>query len=427
MLSPHTLTTKKISGKSFTQSDIEFIVNGYTSGKISDDEMTSWLKVVFDHGMNHEETLHYTRTMLESGVQLDFSHLPGFVLDKHSTGGVGDKVSLILGPLLATCGCYVPMLSGRGLGHTQGTIDKLESIPGYRSSLPLSEFQQIVADVGVSIMAQTEEICPADRKIYALRDVTGSVASFPLICGSIMSKKIAEGIQGLVLDIKVGNGAFMRSLDEAQKLGSLLKEVGELYGLKVTVCFTDMNQPLGNTAGLWCEVQESVECLRGNGPDDLMKVVYHLGGEALNLAGVKNPEEQLKTAIADGSALNKFREMVDAHGGSLDSMDDPNLHKPEYSKKVYAEIDGYITSMDTVSLGMAVVHMGGGRIQKRDNLDYSVGITYYKKTGDKVSKGEPLLAYYCSGKGKLVNVTEQMNEPVAIQSEPYKEHDIIYK
>ena len=427
MLSPHTLTVKKKSGKSFTQSDIEFIVNGYTSGKISDDEMASWLKVVFDHGMNHEETLHYTRTMLESGVQLDFSHMPGFILDKHSTGGVGDKISLILGPLLAACGCYVPMLSGRGLGHTQGTIDKLEAIPGYRSSLSLSEFRQIVADVGVSIMAQTEEICPADRKIYALRDVTGSVASFPLICGSIMSKKIAEGIQGLVLDVKVGNGAFMKSLDEAQKLGSLLKEVGELHGLKVSVCFTDMNQPLGNTAGLWCEVQESVECLRGNGPDDLMQVVYHLGEEALYLAGVQNPEEQLKTSIADGSALNKFKKMVDAHGGSFESVDDPNTHKPEYNQKVYAEKDGYITSMDTYSLGMAVVHLGGGRIQKTDNLDYAVGITYYKKTGDKVFKGDPLLEYYCSAKEKFETGKLYFNEAIHIQRQQPEQRKFIYK
>jgi pyrimidine-nucleoside phosphorylase len=219
----------------------------------------------------------------------------------------------------------------------------------------------------------------------------------------------------------------MKSLDEAQKLGSLLKEVGELHGLKVTVCFTDMNQPLGNTAGLWCEVQESVECLRGNGPDDVMQVVYHLGQEALNMAGVKNPEEQLKTAIADGSALKKFREMVDAHGGSLDSLDDPNLHKPEYSKKVYAETDGYITSMDTVSLGMAVVHMGGGRIQQTDNMDYSVGITYYKKTGDKVFKEEPLLAYYCSGKDKFETGKLYFHDVIQIQTQKPKLSKLIVK
>ncbi len=285
MISPYSVTEEKQNGNSLSQSEIEFIVNGYTAGTISDDEMTMWLKAVFDHGMNQEETLKYTQSMLNSGVTLDFSNLPGFVIDKHSTGGVGDKVSIVLAPLLAACGCYIPMLAGRGLGHTQGTIDKLETIPGYRPSLSLLEFQQMVQDVGISIMAQTEEICPADLKIYALRDVTGTVASLPLICGSIMSKKIAEGIQGLVLDIKVGNGTFMKSLSQAKELGALLKGVGELYGMNVSTSFTDMNQPLGNTAGLWCEIVESIECLKGNGPDDVMSVVYHLGEKALKIAG----------------------------------------------------------------------------------------------------------------------------------------------
>jgi pyrimidine-nucleoside phosphorylase len=242
MLSPNTLTTKKQSGRTFTQPDIEFIVNGYTACKISDDEMTSWLKAVVDHGMNQDETLHYTRTMLKSGVQLDFSHLNGFVVDKHSTGGVGDKISLILAPILAACGCYIPMLAGRGLEHTGGTIDKLETIPGYKTSLTIHKFSEIVENVGLSIMTQNYDICPADGKIYALRNVTNTVASFPLICGSIMSKKIAEGIEGLVLDVKVGNGAFMKTEKDARKLGSLLKEVGEMYGLKVSVCITGMSK-----------------------------------------------------------------------------------------------------------------------------------------------------------------------------------------
>ena len=295
-----TIIQQKQSGDILSNTNIQFIVDGYTSGVISDDEMTTWLTAVFQNGMSHEETLEYTKVMLNSGMTLDFSHLNGFVLDKHSTGGVGDKVSLVLGPLLAACGCYIPMLAGRGLGHTGGTIDKLESIPGYKTALSLAEFQKIVETVGVSIMEQTKEICPADRKIYALRDLTNTVASFPLICGSIMSKKIAEGVQGLVLDIKVGNGAFMETLEQAKDLGVLLSEVGKLYGLKVSICFTDMNQPLGNTAGLWCEVLESVECLKGNGPSDLMQVVYHLGKKALEIAGIKNSEEKLKSNIKNG-------------------------------------------------------------------------------------------------------------------------------
>ena len=245
---PFEITHLKASGTSLSPSQIDSMVRGFTSGKISKSKMTKWLEAVLEQGMDHAETLAYTKSMLDSGARLDFSHLPGYVVDKHSTGGVGDKVSLVLGPLLAACGCYVPMLAGRGLEHTGGTIDKLESIPGFKTTFSLTEFQYIVETVGVSIMEQTEEICPADRKIYSLRNDTGTVASLPLICGSIMSKKIAEGIQGLVLDIKVGNGAFMKTISQAKELGALLKEVGELNGLKVSTCFTDMNQPLGNTA-----------------------------------------------------------------------------------------------------------------------------------------------------------------------------------
>ena len=401
MVSLESIIQQKQSGGILSNTNIQYIVNGYTSGLISDDEMTAWLNAVFQNGMSHEETLDYTRAMVNSGVTLNFSHLPGFVLDKHSTGGVGDKVSLVLGPLLAVCGCYIPMLAGRGLAHTGGTIDKLESIPGYKTALSLTEFQNIVETVGVSIMEQTEEICPADRKIYALRDVTNTVASNPLICGSIMSKKIAEGIKGLVLDIKVGNGAFMKTLSQAKELGKLLKEVGELYGLKVLPCFTDMNQPLGNSAGLWCEVRESMECLQGNGPDDLMAVVYHLGKSALEIAGIENPEEKLKSNIENGKALEKFNEMVDAHGGAFESIADSATHKPKYKKIIIAEDDGFITHLNTLELGKAVVQLGGGRLAIGDKLDYSTGIQFYKKIGQTVSKGETLAEVFCSNIGKL--------------------------
>ena len=401
MVSLESIIQQKQSGGILSNTNIQYIVNGYTSGLISDDEMTAWLNAVFQNGMSHEETLNYTKTMVNSGDTLNFSHLPGFVLDKHSTGGVGDKVSLVLGPLLAVCGCYIPMLAGRGLAHTGGTIDKLESIPGYKTALSLTEFQNIVETVGVSIMEQTEEICPADRKIYALRDVTNTVASNPLICGSIMSKKIAEGIKGLVLDIKVGNGAFMKTLSQAKELGKLLKEVGELYGLKVLPCFTDMNQPLGNSAGLWCEVRESMECLQGNGPDDLMAVVYHLGKSALEIAGIENPEEKLKSNIENGKALEKFNEMVDAHGGAFESIADSSIHAPKYKKLIIAKDDGFITHLNTLEFGKAVVQLGGGRLAIGDKLDYSTGIQIYKKIGQTVSKGETLAEVFCSNIGKL--------------------------
>ena len=398
---PFEITHLKASGAFLSPTQIESVVNGYTSGEISDSQMTKWLEAVFEQGMNRAETMAYTKSMLNSGARLDFSHLSGYVVDKHSTGGVGDKVSLVLGPLLAACGCYVPMLAGRGLEHTGGTIDKLESIPGYKTALSLTEFQNIVETVGVSIMEQTAEICPADRKIYALRDVTNTVASIPLICGSIMSKKIAEGIQGLVLDIKVGNGAFMKTLSQAKELGTLLKEVGELYGLKVSTCFTDMNQPLGNTAGLWCEVLESVECLKGNGPDDLMAVVYCLGESALTLAGVNNPIRKLESAISDGSALEKFKQMVTAHGGSLRSSDETSVHEPKFRKKIFAEKEGFITGMNTLELGIAVTRLGGGRHQIENKLDFTSGICLYKKKGNKINKGEEIAEVFCSDEKEL--------------------------
>ena len=379
--------------------------------------MTTWLNAVFQNGMSHEETLEYTKVMLNSGITLDFSHLDGLVLDKHSTGGVGDKVSIILAPLLASCGLYVPMLAGRGLGHTQGTIDKLEAIPGYKTALSLTDFQQIVEKVGVSIMEQTEEICPADRKIYALRDVTNTVASFPLICGSIMSKKIAEGIQGLVLDIKVGNGAFMKTISEAKELGELLKTVGELYGLKVSICLTDMNQPLGNTAGLWCEVLESVECLKGNGPSDLMQVVYHLGQKALDIAGIENSKEKLKSNIKNGKALKKFKEMVIAHGGGAEMFGTPQLHEPEFRKEIFAKEDGLIVEMDTLQLGQAVVQLGGGRIQKNDKIDYSTGILFHRKIGEFIEKGTPFLEYFCSDPVKFKSGGNLLKNIFTIQTQ----------
>jgi len=420
-----TIIQQKQSGGILSNSNIQFIVDGYTSGAISDDEMTSWLNAVSQNGMSHEETLEYTKVMLNSGITLDFSHLNGFVLDKHSTGGVGDKVSIILAPLLASCGLYIPMLAGRGLGHTQGTIDKLEAIPAYKTVLSLTKFQQIVEKVGVSIMEQTEKICPADGKIYALRDVTNTVASFPLICGSIMSKKIAEGIQGLVLDIKMGNGAFMKTISEAKKLGKLLERVGELYGLKVSTVFTDMNQPLGTSAGLYCEIVESVECLKGNGPSDLMQVVYHLGQKALEIAGIENSEEKLKSNIKNGKALEKFEEMIIAHGGEIKMLGTPQLHKPKFRKEIFAKEDGFIGKMDTLQLGQAVVQLGGGRIQKNDKIDYSTGILFHKKIGDSVNKGESLMEIFCSDSERLKMGSKKVKGTIHIRGYKPKIYPLI--
>ena len=276
-------------------------------------------------------------------------------------------------------------------------------------------------------MAQTADICPADNKIYALRDISDKVASLPLICGSIMSKKIAEGIQGLILDIKIGNGAFMNTLSDAKDLGKLLMKVGAHYGLQITTCYTDMNQPLGNTAGLWCEIMESIECMKGNGQDDLMSVVFHLGLEALKLAGINNPEERLREALSDGSALDTFNKMVDAHGGDLESLDNPETNQPLFRKEIRANIDGYVTSMNTLILGKAVVNLGGGRLYKGDVLDPTVGIIFHKKLGDLVCNGEPLLEYFCSDKDKFEGGTLYFKDAIKLKAELPAENRLIYQ
>ena len=401
MYSIQKLISKKNKGEAFTKPEIDFIVSGYTIGKISDKDMAGWLQSVFDFGMNTKETRNYTHSMLNSGERIDFSYLDGFVIDKHSTGGVGDKVSIVLGPILAACGCYVPMLAGRGLEHTGGTIDKLETIPGYKAELSLDKFKNIVENVGVSIMSQTIDICPADRKIYALRDITNTVASLPLICGSIMSKKIAEGIEGLILDIKIGNGAFMQTIQEGKQLSKILKDIGDLYNLKVKICYTDMNQPLGKSSGLWLEILECIECLKNNGPNDLMKVVYHLGNEALKLAGISNPQQKMQSSIENGSAFDKFKSMVKAHGGDIYSLENKDIYQAKFSKSVISNKDGYVSSIDTTSAGNAIILLGGGRLDKQDDLDPTVGINFYKKLGDKVTKGTTLATYFSSSRVKI--------------------------
>ena len=420
MSSSETIIQKTLSQTPLSDNEITTLIAKYTAGEITDAEMTVWLHAVMKNGLTLSETSAYTDASLNSGTQLDFSHLSGFVVDKHSTGGVGDKVSFILGPILAACGCYVPMVAGRGLGHTGGTIDKLETIPGYNCEISVEKFAQIVEEVGISIMCQTSEICPADGKIYALRDVTNTVASYPLICGSIMSKKIAEGIKGLVLDIKTGNGAFMSTLEDAQNLGELLKSTGEAHGVNVYPAITNMDEPLGNMAGNWCEVVESVQCLNGNGPTDLMEVVYHLGEKALEMAQIENPRAKMEASITNGSAFQIFKHMVTAHGGDADSLTNPNLHTAECSTEITAVKDGYISSIDTLLLGNALVTMGAGRQKITDSIDPSAGFTIHVKCGDFVNKGEKLFTSYCASSEKLKFAVEMMTNSIEISSESPK-------
>jgi pyrimidine-nucleoside phosphorylase len=387
---PYDLIRKKQQGREHSPEELRFLVDAFTNGKLPDYQMAAWLMAVHFQGMAVDERHELVRLMIDSGKRLDFSHLDGYVADKHSTGGVGDKVSLIMGPVVAACGVYVPMLSGRGLGHTGGTLDKLEAIPGFRTDLGLDTFQRQVADIGLCIMGQTDDICPADRKMYALRDVTATVVSVPLICGSIMSKKIAEGIQGLVLDIKCGSGAFMTTLEDARELSSALRQTGAEFGVQTVARITDMNQPLGRAAGVWCEVREALDVLEGNGPADLLTLTKVLSADILRLAGAEDPEQQVDEALQSGRAREKLDQMVTAQGGDIRSLTDASLYQPQATVPLTAPADGYLAAMESYEVGMALVTAGAGRIQQTDDLDATAGLILDIKVGDQVTAGDEI-------------------------------------
>ena len=393
MLNIKDLILDKKKNNSHNSSEIDFIISSYLKNKISDQDMTDWLKEILKNGMSNDETFLYTKSIINSGERINFDSLNGYVIDKHSTGGIGDKVSLILGPILAACGCYVPMVVGRFLGHTGGTLDKLESINGYNGFLELNEFKKIVKNVGISIIGQTDQICPADRKIYALRDKTNTVASFPLICGSIMSKKIAEGIQGLILDIKTGNGAFISSDEEGAKLGELLSFIGSQFNLKVKYLTTDMNQPLGNFAGLKCEIIESIESLKGNGPKDLMNIVMKLGKEALTIAKIPNSKQKITGAINDGSALEIFYNMISEHKGNLNDID----LSYKYNIDITAERDGIFNFLNTKKIGDAInfITLLNGK------KDVNAGAEFFVKNGSHINKGDIILRFFSNNSNNL--------------------------
>lgn len=385
-----------MEGIELSREEIAYIVDKFTKGEIPDYQMAIFLASVYFNGMNFEEIAHLTSAMMHSGEVLNLSSVSGIKVDKHSTGGVGDKVSLILAPLVASCGVVVPMISGRGLGHTGGTLDKLESIPGFRTALDAEEFIKILKQTGVAIIGQTEKIVPADKKLYALRDATNTVASIPLIASSIMSKKLTEGIDGLVLDVKTGNGAFMQKLKDAKLLARTMIEIGKRLNKKVVAVITDMNQPLGRTVGNALEVEESVSALKGDGGEDLMEVTYELGACMLLLAGKAKKKEDakrvLKKKILTGEGLKKFKEMVESQSGDSSVTDGGSLQKAKYKIAVESEESGYVKTIDTLKIGSIACSLGAGRMKLNDRIDHSVGLTIEKKISKKVKKGE-LLAY----------------------------------
>lgn len=386
---------KKRDGTELSRAEIEGLVNAYTKGDIPDYQVSAWLMAVVLRGMTRRETTALTDAMLHSGEVLDLSSLPARKVDKHSTGGVGDKTSLVLAPLAGAAGVAVPMISGRGLGHTGGTLDKLEAIPGFNVNLPVAEFRRVLEVCGCAMIGQTAEIAPADRKLYALRDVTATVESPYLICASIMSKKLAEGIDALVLDVKTGSGAFMKNEKDAAFLAELMVETGERMGKQVVALITDMDQPLGNMVGNALEVVEVIEVLRGAGPPDLRELCLELGGWMLHLGGasktVAEGKKHSAQLISSGKALEKFRRMVELQGGDPRSVDDTKrLPHARHTTDVAAGTDGYIVSMQCEQIGSASVILGGGRERKEDAVDPSVGIVLHKKVGDRVARGEPL-------------------------------------
>ena len=426
-MNPNQLVQRKISGEAIPQTEMASFINAYVDEKIHDDEMTPFLKAVHAHGMTDEETITLTDIMLNSGDRLAFTNMDAYVADKHSTGGVGDKVSMVLGPIMAAAGLAIPMLTGRSLGHTGGTTDKLETIPGFQTSLTLDQFKANVETHGICIMGQTESICPADRKMYALRDVTDTIDSIPLICGSIMSKKIAEGIQGLVLDIKTGNGAFMKTIDQARSLGQILQKVGEAFHVKTDVVYSSMNQPLGRTAGLWCEMDESIAALKGDGAKDLMDVVFELGSKLLVQAGIIRGEtaavSMQENLIQSGKAYDKFEEMVSVQGGDLSQI--KQLHQPKFELIVSAKSSGYVESMDTLNIGWAAVELGCGRRKKDDILDPTAGVEFMAKIGNKVQKGDPLFRCFNSNENKLDSALNYLLDSARIGSEK-KTHTLLF-
>jgi pyrimidine-nucleoside phosphorylase/thymidine phosphorylase len=382
------LIGKKRDQQPLSDDEIRVLIDAFATDRMPAYQMSALAMAIFFRGLDERETATWTDAMLRSGRVLDLADLGPGRVDKHSTGGVGDKISLPLAPAAAACGVIVPMVAGRGLGHTGGTIDKLESIPGYDAALPVERFRAVLAEVGASIIGQTEEIAPADKRLYALRDVTATVESIPLICASIMSKKLAEGIEGLVLDVKVGPGAFMRTLADARELAQRMVAVGRAMGTRVVAFLTRMDEPLGRMVGNACEVAESIEVLEGRGPADVVELTETLGGAMVELArGVSFAEGRARVAaaLADGSGLAKWRAMVRAHGGDLARLP---VHADEVTLR--ARRSGIVQAIDGREVGLVAMQLGAGRARREDVIDPAVGIRVERKVGEAVAEGEPL-------------------------------------
>ncbi|HEW91243.1 MAG TPA: thymidine phosphorylase [Thermotogaceae bacterium] len=402
---------KKRNGKKLTEEEIEFMVNGFVKGDIPDYQMSAFLMAIFFRHLDNEERFYLTKSMLNSGDKVDLSMIEGMKIDKHSTGGVGDKTTLVFAPIIASFGFPVAKMSGRSLGHTGGTIDKLESIPGFRTSLELDEFIGNVKKYNIAIVSQTANLAPADKKIYALRDVTATVDEISLISSSIMSKKLAVSSDLLLLDVKFGSGAFMKKYDDAKVLAEAMVDIAKKFKRNAVAILTSMEQPLGRMVGNSLEVLEAIETLKGNGPDDFTRLCVYLGACALSFVGVGDIEENIdsiKKKISSGEVLKKFEDLVIAQGGDPKVIENPKRILP-ISKDVYevkSKVSGYVEKIDAEKIGIASMLLGAGRMKKDDKIDHSVGIELLKKIGDEVKEGDPLVRVYFSSRSDLKSAVE---------------------
>lgn len=425
------IIVKKRDRRELTLEEIEFFVRGFTNGDIPDYQTSAFAMAILLNGMTARETTDLTLAMAHSGTMLDLSDVVDLAVDKHSSGGVGDKTSIAVLPIVAACGLPVGKMSGRGLGFSGGTLDKLESIPGYRVDLSTEEFKQQLKDKGIVLTGQSLDLAPADGKLYALRDVTGTVQSIPLIASSIMCKKLAAGAQAIVLDVKTGLGAFMETLDEARQLADLMTDIGRLAGREVVALLSDMNQPLGNAVGNSLEVIEAIEMLKGRGPEDFAEHCLYVSGHMLVLgkraADLSEGRAMAERSIGDGSALEKLRILVQSQGGDVSYIDDPSkFEKAEFVEVVQSPQSGYLSEVQARSIGEAAVTLGAGRAKKSDPIDHAVGFVIHHKVGDRVEAGEPLFTVHANDESKLTEARQAVLAAHRFREDPVEKLPLFY-
>jgi pyrimidine-nucleoside phosphorylase len=425
------IIARKRDGHDLSTDEIQYFIDAYVADEIKDYQAAALLMAIYIRGLNRRELADLTRIMMLSGDQISLDDIEGKKIDKHSTGGVGDKVSFIVSPLVAACGVKVPMLSGRSLGHTGGTLDKLESIPGMNISLDTAAFKRVLNEVGMVICGQTPNIVPADRKLYALRDTTATVNSIPLICASIMSKKLALGTDGIVLDVKTGSGAFMSKMEDSMELCKALVAAGEEAGRKTIGLITDMDQPLGNMVGNSLEIIESIEALKGNGPADLMTVTFHLGAAMLIAAGVEEDFDtaivRLEKALKSGEPLRIFRDFIAAQNGNAKVCADYSLlPQCKYREVLKVKSTGYIERINAYEVGMTAIDIGAGRRKKEDVIDYGAGFEFHKKVGDKIKKGEPILTIHTNNRESIDGAKERLRKAISISDDKVSKPKLVH-